>query len=271
MNKFTVIMAVYCRDNPKHFIDAVLSVVDQTCAPEEVVIAVDGPLGSHFDHAMELVSRIPNVRLLQLSKNVGPGLARHHAILTVKTNLFAIMDSDDLSLKDRFEKQLKCFSEGGVDCVGSFIEEFDNVPGDLKRLRTVPCHHEKIVARGRWRYPLNHVTLMMRVTSYHRVGGYKQLRFLEDYDFFYRSVSKELIFSNIPEVLVCVRSGGGLINRRTGLDYLNVELALIKRMLADGYLSYFQWLVSATLRVFIRLLPVFFLNLIYVVLRKRQR
>lgn len=271
MIKFTVILAVYWRDDPTHFIDATLSVVNQTCVPDEVVVVADGPLGSRFDHAMEVVGQIPIVRILQLPKNVGPGLARHNAILTVKTNLFAIMDADDLSLKDRFEKQLKCFSREGVDCVGSFIEDFDTVPGDLKILRTVPCDHEKICSRGRWRYPLNHVTVMMKLEAYHRVGGYRQLRFLEDYDFFHRSISKGLIFHNIPDVLVWVRTGGGLINRRRGFNYLNVELALVTRMLTDGYLNPFQWLASVTLRVFVRLLPIFLLNLIYLVLRERHR
>ena len=45
--KFSVCMSVYKNDNTADFAEAVLSIYNQTCPPDEIVLVVDGP--AEFD------------------------------------------------------------------------------------------------------------------------------------------------------------------------------------------------------------------------------
>jgi glycosyltransferase involved in cell wall biosynthesis len=74
------------------------------------------------------IELLPNVKILRLERNLGPGLSRDHAIRASKHNIVAIMDADDLCSFNRFERQLHELTINGVDVVGGFIEEFNIIP-----------------------------------------------------------------------------------------------------------------------------------------------
>lgn len=42
--KFSVCMSVYKNDNTTDFADAVLSIYNQTCRPDEIILVIDGPV-----------------------------------------------------------------------------------------------------------------------------------------------------------------------------------------------------------------------------------
>jgi len=260
---FSVVMSVYSADDPNHFKDAVDSIFNQTLPPSELVIAVDGPVGVNIKNALDEVKKLSNVRLLQLKKNLGPGASRHAAIKICKYDIIAIMDADDLCDSNRFERQLKKFAENEVDVVGAYIEEFDYILGDNPRVRTVPISHPEILERGRWRNPMNHVTVMFRKKIYEAVGGYSYIRWVEDYDLFHRMFISGVRFENIPEVLVYVRCGEKVLAKRRGLDYLRTELTFLCRMRSSGFLNAPQWVTNSLIRITIRLMPQTVLGFLY--------
>jgi glycosyltransferase involved in cell wall biosynthesis len=268
VSRFCVVMSVYGGDDPTFFLQAVDSVLNQTMPPSEFIISVDGPVDLSMEAALIAVKKNPIVRLLRLPKNHGPGFARHAAIMLARHDVVAVMDSDDISLPTRFERQVRYLISTGFDIVGGFIEEFDKVPGDLHKTRKVPVAHGDIMRFGKWRQPMNHVTIMFRRKVYMSVGGYHALRSIEDYDLIYRLLLGGARFANIPEVLVYVRTGASVITRRSGLIYLRRELALIHRMKRDGFLATWQWVLSSLLRIGVRLSPYFFIKPIYRLLRK---
>lgn len=47
--KFSVLMSVYCKDNPAWFRQAIQSVLSQSVLPEEVVLTADGPLTEELE------------------------------------------------------------------------------------------------------------------------------------------------------------------------------------------------------------------------------
>lgn len=270
MVSFSVVMSVYRADEPSYFIEAVDSVLNQTVPPSELIIAVDGPVGSNLEFALGEIKDQSIVRILRLETNQGRGASRHASILAAHHEFVAVMDADDISLPDRFERQLEQLATSGVDVVGGFIEEFDEMPGDSQRIRAVPLSHNDILRFGRWRQPMNHVTIMFRRSAYMRVGGYHTLRCVEDYDLFHRMFVAGITFVNIPEVLVCVRCGPSLFTRRRGLAYLCQELGLMRRMRSSGYLSSWQWMANSCLRIVIRLSPSGVVGLFYRLLRNAR-
>jgi glycosyltransferase involved in cell wall biosynthesis len=259
----SVVMSVYYADDPDHFKDAVDSVFNQTIPPSELVIAVDGPVGVDIQDALDEVKILCNVRLLKLKKNLGPGASRHAAIKICKYDIIAVMDADDLCDSKRFENQLKRFADHKVDVVGAYIEEFDYILGDNPRVRTVPITHNEILERGRWRNPMNHVTIMFRKRIYKQVGGYSFIRWVEDYDLIHRMFIAGGRFENIPEVLVYVRCGTKVLAKRRGLDYLRTELKFLCRMRSSGFLNTTQWIANSLIRISVRLMPRTAIGLLY--------
>jgi glycosyltransferase involved in cell wall biosynthesis len=267
---FSVVMSVYHADDSDQFIDAVHSVFDQSIQPSELIIAVDGPVGNELASALRDIELLPNVQILRLERNLGPGGSRDHAIRTCNNNIVAIMDADDLCAFNRFERQLQELALTGVDVVGGYIEEFNLIPGDICRIRVVPIRHNEIIQLGHWRQPMNHVTIMFRKSVYEKVGGYHPLRCVEDFDLFHRMFVSGVRFSNIPEVMVHVRCGTAVLTRRRGMYYLRAELALLSRMRRSGFLSMPQWMASSSIRIAVRVMPSSVIGLLYKHLLRQQ-
>ena len=68
----SVLMAVYKDDNPRWFQDAVLSIFNQTLPCDELVVVVDGPVGSELEKELEIAAAAAAAALAQ---------RRHLAIL----------------------------------------------------------------------------------------------------------------------------------------------------------------------------------------------
>jgi hypothetical protein len=65
-----------------------------------------------------------------------------------------------------------------------------------------------------WNNPMNHPTTFYRADIAKRLGGYGDLRFMQDYDLFARLLSGGARFSNLAEPLVLFRAGDAVFARR---------------------------------------------------------
>ena len=221
--KFSVVMSVYRSDNSKHLEESIQSVLSQSISPNEVILVVDGPVGQSLERVISAFSKNTNFHVIRLSINLGPGLARNKGIVSAKNNIIAIMDADDICRDIRFEKELQFMKELNVDVVGGLIDEFRKMPEDIKQVRRVPEKHAQIFSRGKWKMPVNHVTLMFRKDAYMQVGGYSKFRYAEDYDLVVRMLSKGFKFYNVQDILVDVRIGNNAYDRRRGMSCLHDE------------------------------------------------
>jgi glycosyltransferase involved in cell wall biosynthesis len=249
-------MSVYRADDPGHFMQALDSVLNQSVLPEEIILVIDGPIGDALNSAVLSYEHNPLLKLLRLPTNLGPGTARHRAISVASSPIVAVMDSDDICMRNRFESQIKALENQDIDLVGAFIAEFLGDPEKEIRVRKVPLTHDKIVERGKFYFPINHVTIMFRKEAYFRSGGYRGFRKVEDYDLFHRMVISGLRFKNIPEVLVLVRSSDAQYRRRHGWSYFREEIVLHRDMFRSGYIGLTDFIRNIAIRLPVRLLPV---------------
>ena len=122
------------------------------------------------------------------------------------------MDSDDISDKDRFAKQMAYVeTHPEIDAVGTDIAEFDQDPfTEEMRTRICPAKHEDIVNMCKKRNPMNHVTACIKKSSLMKAGGYQTLLLLEDYLLWINMICAGCKLANINESLVYVRVGNGL-------------------------------------------------------------
>ncbi|MCS2794563.1 glycosyltransferase [Bacteroides faecis] len=140
MEKFSVLMSVYAREQSTYLEEALRSVFEQTVPPSEVVLVKDGPLTTELETVIaSFAERYKSLKIVALAKNMGLGNALNVGLSACTYRLVARMDSDDLSLPNRFETQLKAFEKDlEVSVVGGWISEFENNPKQIISYRKVP-------------------------------------------------------------------------------------------------------------------------------------
>ena len=260
---FSVVMSVYHADCPVLIQKAVDSVLNQTLKPAEVIIVADGPVGDEIEEVLRYLSNNAIIKLIKLDENRGLAFARKLAISESSNELIAVMDADDVCVQDRFEQQIHEFSDGKTDVVGGWIEEFELYPGDQGLIRKTPINYHDIYRMGKWRSPINHVTLMFKKSSYDKIGGYSELRAIEDWEMISRMLANGLVIRNIPKVLVHVRGGNDMVLRRRSSRQFWGEMRAFKLMYKCNYLSLFQLVANVCLRTVIRMLPMSFTAYLY--------
>jgi glycosyltransferase involved in cell wall biosynthesis len=240
--KFSVSMCVYGKDNPEHFKTAVDSILKQTLPPDEVVLVVDGPVPDTLDAIIRDYEANSAFKVIRLSQNVGHGNARRTGLENCLNEIVALMDADDISLSDRFEKQINVFNtDGSIDIVGGNITEFINDESKVVGKRIVPSD-DKSIKEYIKRCPMNLVTVMFKKQSVNKVGGFIDWYCEEDYYLWLRMALVNMKFANVSDILVNVRVGKEMYQRRGGWKYYKSEVKFQKYMLKNkiiGFPTYF--------------------------------
>lgn len=264
--KFSVLIPVYFKENPEYFNTALESIVNQTLKPNEIVIVKDGALTQELDTVIkEYVSKFPQLfNIVSLEKNVGQGKARNAGLQACKYNIVALMDSDDIARQDRFEIQIKYMeTRPDVDCVGSFITEFEEDPNTVESIKAVPITHEEIFNFGKWRSPMNNMTVVYRKDKVMEVGAYNFFNFGEDYYLFAKMLMNGCKFYNIEECLVNARAGSRMLAKRVGWNKIKQEFILFYEFRKIGYINNYQFIRNVTLKFLLRIIPNWLRSWIY--------
>ena len=182
---FSVITSVYKNDKPEYIRAALDSMlVKQTVKPDEIVLVQDGPVPYETSRLLlEYKDKYgEKFNVIKLDANKGLGNALKLGVENAKYDVIARMDSDDICISDRFEKQL-AYLEGHPECdiVGGQITEFIDTPDNIVGKREVPCSNEEIYKYMRSRCALNHPTVMFKKESVLKAGNYKDWFWNEDY------------------------------------------------------------------------------------------
>ena len=258
MEQFSVCTSVYKNDKPEFVMEALNSMlVHQSIKPSEIVLVQDGPVPDDLaDLLHEYEGKYTEVfNIIRLEKNGGLGNALKLGVENAKYDLCARMDSDDICLPDRFEKQL-AYLEAHPDCdiVGGQMTEFIDTPDNIVGRREVPLTNEEIYEFMKSRCALNHVTVMFRKEAVLKVGNYQDWFWNEDYYLWVRMMMHHCVFANIPDVAVNVRSGANQYARRGGKKYFDSEIGIKKLMLEKGMISRKEYLINYIERFIIQLM-----------------
>ena len=255
---FSVCTSIYKNDKPE-FVRVALDsmLVQQSVKPAEIVLVQDGPVPEGLSTLLqEYEVKYPTVmHIIRLEKNGGLGNALKLGVENAKYDICARMDSDDICLPDRFEKQLT-YLEAHPECdiVGGQMTEFIGEPDNIIGRREVPLTNEEIYQYMKSRCALNHVTVMFRKQAVLNVGNYQDWFWNEDYYLWVRMMMAKCIFANIPDVAVNVRSGADQYARRGGKKYFDSEIGIKKLMLREGLITRSQFAINYIERFIIQLM-----------------
>ena len=248
--KYSVLMSVYKNEKVEYFIQAVDSLLNQTIRPEQIVLVRDG---SVYEELQNFIAKYVNdysdvFTYLPLEQNGGLGNALRYGLTYCRNELIGRMDTDDISVPDRFEKQLEFMKNNpDVDIVGGNISEFANEPTEIVDYRIVPQTHEEICQYMKSRSPFNHVTVMFKKSALERVGSYESFYLFEDWYLWVKMYLSGANFANINVVLVNVRISD-MANRRGGMKYYRSCAKLLRFMKENSVIGLGKYLKMKTVR-----------------------
>ena len=206
MSDCNISVVISTRNPDKYKLKQALdSIENQTVKPYEILLVDDAS-----SHALSFddVSGISNIRIIRLEESYGLAYALNKGISEATGNIIARMDDDDISLQERFERQLELLNQG-VDCCFTAIEAF----GDGFEY-TQSIIHKKMTNKRIKKYleikgnPFCHSSAMFRKKVFEDVGGYNEkILFSQDYDLWLR-LSNICIMGYLEEILVRWRFAG---------------------------------------------------------------
>jgi glycosyltransferase involved in cell wall biosynthesis len=254
--KFSVLMSVYEHDNPVFFKEALDSVINQTRPPDEIIIVEDGIIPDEITKILlEYKNKFSFIKNIALEKNCGLGTALKKGLEHCSFEIAARMDSDDISLSDRFEKQIKYFeSDETLSVLGGYIEEIDAFSLKIISRRGVPLTDAEIKKRIKSRSPFNHVSVMFKKADVLSAGSYRKFNLFEDYDLWVRMSAKGFKMQNLSEVLVLVRIDRNMYKRRGGWKYFKSNKALQDELLKLKIISFAQYIFNILVRFSVQVL-----------------
>ena len=127
-------------------------------------------------------------------------------------------------------------------------------PGNVVARRDVPLTDGEIKLYMKKRCPMNQVTVMFKKSSVDRVGGFIDWYCDEDYYLWLRMTLTGMKFCNVPDVLVNVRVGEEMYQRRGGKKYFLSEAKLQKYMLDNKVIGFGTYLMNVTKRLIVQVL-----------------
>ncbi|MDQ9010703.1 glycosyltransferase [Acinetobacter gerneri] len=265
--KFSVLLSLYIKESPKFLNEAFDSIwTKQTIKPNEIILVLDGPIHSELETEVDYWKKTigSELKVIPLPENVGLGKALNLGLQHCSNEWVFRMDTDDICMPERFEKQLKYIDDNpDVVLFSGQILEFDSDPSDASVIKKVPVEHKEIVEFAQRRSPFNHMVVAYKKSIIESVGGYQHHLFMEDYNLWLRVIGSDYKVGNHPDVLLYARVGNGMHARRKGIQYLKSEKQLLdlKKKLKLQSPIYANMLFLA--RASFRLLPANLLGKIY--------
>jgi GT2 family glycosyltransferase len=192
-------------NRPEVTAQAVASVLAQTFKRFELIV-VDDASQIPFDLPGKL--RDPRVRILRHPVNRGAAGARNSGVSEARGDWVAFLDSDDLWLPDKLERQIAAAATAGDmaawACGFTKIDAFDS-----SRVDQIPIEatQPRLFASGCWFCP--GTTALVSKMAFERVGPFDEtLRRLEDLDWYVRFAVAGGSLRVVPNVLCTVQIGG---------------------------------------------------------------
>jgi len=198
--------------------DALSSIASQTFRDFEFIVIDDGSSDGSMEILRQFAMIEPRMRMTTRS-NRGVIATRNELLSAARGELVAWMDSDDISLPHRLQRQIEVFrGNPSIVCLGSAAQCIDPEGNFLNVERYPPRHAEILMEQekgGAMRFP---TTVMRRDTALH-VGGFREpFRIGEDFDLLLR-ISELGTMANLTEILYCYRQHVSSVCARLGSQW----------------------------------------------------
>lgn len=179
--KVSVLMPAY---NAQDYIgEAIESILNQSFADFEFIIVDDCSTDKTWQIIKDYSKKDKRIKPFKNKKNSGVTLTLNNGLKKCSGEYIARMDSDDISMSQRLEKQISYMEKNNIDVLGAniiFIDENGKSFGKRK-------YSKNIKKTIKLESPLAHPTVVFRKKLIDKFGGYEpEFNSAEDYDLWLR-------------------------------------------------------------------------------------
>lgn len=267
--QLAVIMSLYKNDTVIHVKEAVKSLFYQTFPEFDLYIQFDGPVQKEVESYIDGIQK-RNVYVLRREVNKGLAFSLNellNVVLDKGYSYIARMDADDISMPERFEKQITYMEQHPeIDCLGTWAIEIDAGGNEYFR-KQMPVNHDECLNFFKKRDCMIHPTVMFRRSYFEKAGLYPEdTYFGEDTMMWAKGFRAGCQFANLPDHLFKFRLDENFFQRRRGWKHAKSIFTLRKKV--NKTLNFgIQANLYACLYALAKLMPEKLLNLIYRFLR----
>ena len=236
MPKISVIMPVY--NSEKYLREAIDSILDQTYGDFEFIIIDDGSTDSSPDIVRSYDD--PRIRFYVNEKNMGVAGTLNRGLDLATGEYIARMDSDDISLPERFEKQVAFMNaHTEVAVCATAIHLFGATESD----RRFSITHNQLKVDLLFGNCFAHPTVMLRGTVIRNEKFYYDKKFnkIEDYEMWVK-ISRKYALASLEDVLLKYRVHSMQVTQNYGEEYEAQSRVLKGKILSELGLNQEQYL-----------------------------
>lgn len=217
--KIDIIMGVYnCASTLRESIDSILG---QTYTNWHFIICDDCSKDETYSILEEYKAAFPEkFTLLKNDKNMGLNFTLNKCLKECTGEFVARQDGDDISLPQRFERELEILKDEKYALVSCDMISFDE-NGDFGVIT-----HPQVPTANDFRFgsPFCHAPVIIRKKVIDEVGGYSvadHLLRVEDYHLWFKIYAKGYIGYNIKEAFYKMRDDRNATKRRNFKNRIN--------------------------------------------------
>ncbi|MBQ9077684.1 MAG: glycosyltransferase [Muribaculaceae bacterium] len=218
--RISVIMGMYnCESTIAEAIDSLLN---QSYKRFRIILCDDGSTDNTYNIAKKYSERFSSITLLKNECNKGLNYTLNRCLMKADTEYIARMDGDDISLPDRFQKEIEFLDRNPDIAIVSCPMIYFDENGDFKvGKNNIPYPEISDFIHGT---PFCHAPCMVRREAYIAVNGYtenKRLLRVEDYHLWFKMYAIGYRGHNLDEPLYKMRDDRNAFKRRTFRNRLN--------------------------------------------------
>jgi glycosyltransferase involved in cell wall biosynthesis len=205
MPLISVIMSVY--NDEKNLPESVESILNQTFGDFEFIITEDCSKDNSLKLLRDYASKDKRIVLIENKENLKLTKNLNSMLGIAKGDLIARMDSDDISLPERFEKQVKIFKDNPeIDFVFTSSMLMDNEGNDLCESWR-PNDIRKILDHMKFDSYIPHPTIMAKKDIFAKAGNYTEIKGYgqEDKELWEKFIANGVSFYYLNELLLRYR------------------------------------------------------------------
>lgn len=245
MTKLAVILPVYKDDKVSYIKLSFDSVLNQNYKGLHLYIGVDGSVDEELTACLKEYEQLENVTVCWFSENRGLAIVLNDLLdICFKDGYeyIARMDADDISMPDRFEKQMAyLLVHPEIDVVGGAIEEIDENSESRNKIIVYPEGPKECYEFFSRRNPHAHPAVLFRKSFFEKAGCKYRPEYRQNQDtvLWLDGMSKGTKHANIPEVVLKFRFTNSLFKkRRNGWAFAKKQLEdrkMINNTLGYGF------------------------------------
>jgi len=253
--KISIIMSVF--NGEKHVNSAIKSILNQTFRDFEFIIIDDGSKDNTLKFIKEYAKIDNRIKIIRNLTNIGLTKSLNKAIKLCKGEFIARQDTDDISLPNRLEKQIK-FLQNNPDyalCGCDMFRKQNKQQVMIKVFEIDDIRKSLIVENC-----IAHPTVIIRKIILQKYGYYdEKFLYSQDYELWCRLIYKyNLKAKNLKDKLIIVNMPYDRFFKMNIFKYITQRFNNIRIKLM--YLKYTRYKLKCILSIALKLIEIFTLS-----------